>query len=198
MKVQSNSIKPTVFNIGYNTKGGYKSTINKKKTKVYQTWQSMLERCYNEKSLIKCPTYIGCSVDERWHNFQVFAKWFENNYVENYALDKDILIKGNKIYSPETCCFVPQEINKLFIKSGKNRGKYLIGVYKDGCRFKVQISKGKSSQTYLGSFDTEIEAFKVYKESKENYIKELAYIWKEKIDCSIYNSLINYEVNIID
>jgi hypothetical protein len=76
----------------------------------------MMMRCYSLKWSSKFPTYKDCIVDERWHNFQIFGEWFEENYVEGFELDKDILGKSSKIYSPETCCFVPQEINLMFTK----------------------------------------------------------------------------------
>ena len=86
----------------------------------------MLRRCYDEKLHKKYPTYIDCKVCEEWLNFQNFAKWYYNNYYEieneKICLDKDILHKGNKIYSPDNCVFVPNNINVLFVKSDKSRG----------------------------------------------------------------------------
>ena len=85
-----------IFSVGYNTKETYKSTENGKKTKCYQTWQNMLMRCYDEKFHARKPAYIGCKVCEEWHNFQNFAKWYEENYYEiegeRMYLDKDILV----------------------------------------------------------------------------------------------------------
>jgi hypothetical protein len=127
----SNPNHPTVWKVGYLGEGKYISREGGKLTVVYLKWSNMLERCYSEEYHKKQPTYIGCSVDERWHNFQVFAKWFEENYIEGYELDKDILLKGNKIYSPETCCFVPKEINLLF-KGHKNGKIYPPGVNRVG------------------------------------------------------------------
>ena len=79
----------------------------------------MLERCYSQKTQEKHTTYKECSVSEEWYNFQNFAEWMDKNYnyetMQKWHLDKDILFKGNKIYSPERCAFVPQEINVLFL-----------------------------------------------------------------------------------
>ena len=105
------SFIPIVYGVGYMGDGPYKSSINKIKTKVYNTWNGMLERCYDPASLIKCPTYTGCSVVKEWHNFQVFAAWFTDNYIEGYDLDKDIKVKGNKVYGPDTCMFVTHADN---------------------------------------------------------------------------------------
>ena len=157
----------------------------------------MLERCYSEKYQEKYPTYKNCTLDEKWYNFQIFAKWFENNYILGHQLDKDILIKGNKIYSPETCCFVPQEINKLFTKSEKARGSLPIGVRKCNKRYKA-IVKLNGKQRHLGTFDTPEEAFNAYKIAKELHIKEVADRWKGQISDRTYYAMYNYQVEITD
>lgn len=193
-----NPFHPYIFNIGYLGKGNYKSRVDKKDTVVYTTWRNMMARAYTLRYQEKHPTYISCSVDERWHNFQVFAEWFEKNYIEGWELDKDILVKGNKIYSPETCCFVPKEINYLFIKCDSKRGKYPIGVTKIGNRFTSQISKGVNGHKYLGLFKTPEEAFRAYKKEKEDYARELADKWVHKISIKVYNALIKYKVEIND
>lgn len=189
---------PSVFNKGY---VGYGNFSNKKHINIYIIWQSMLRRCYDEKYILKRQTYKDCYVCDEWLNFQVFAKWFElqklNNYHEGFVLDKDILIKGNKIYSPETCCFVPVEINNLFLKSNKNRGKYPIGVHLHRNKYQVVISKfGKLC--YFGSYLTINEAFVIYKYNKEQIIKEVANIWKNKITSEVYEALLNYKIEITD
>ena len=119
--------------------GKYSSKINNKPSPQYSSWSSMIKRCYNPKCLTKDYTYQDCSVCKEWHNFQNFAKWYDDNYYqvfnEEINLDKDILHKGNKIYSPENCIFVPKTINSLFTKSNRSRGKYPIGVdYNKGMR----------------------------------------------------------------
>lgn len=184
----------SVCNVGYFGVGNY-GWIGY--PKAYQNWQNMLERCYDEKCQQRQPTYKECTVNERWHNFQVFAKWHEENYKEDYVLDKDILIKGNKIYSPETCCFVPQEINGLFTKSNSTRGDYPIGVYKLGAKFRADLSIN-NNQLYLGMYTTPKEAFQAYKTAKEMEIKRLADKWKRKIDPQVYDVMYNYQVEITD
>ena len=183
----------SVCNIGYI--GGLKYS---KKTHlfIYKCWYNMIYRCYSEISLNKYPTYIGCSVDEKFCNFQNFAEWYEQNYIDGFVLDKDILFKGNKIYGPDTCCFVPPEINNIFIKANSIRGNYLIGTTLRN-NFEVFCTKyGK--QIYLGSYQNEEKAFSVYKENKESYIKEIAEKYKNHININVFNSLINYQVEITD
>ena len=116
--------------VGYLGEGKYKANENGKDTSIHQTWHGMLRRCYSEKYHEKYPTYKDCEVSEEFHNFQNFARWYNDNYYEiegeTMCLDKDILVKHNKIYSPETCIFVPQSINLLFIKNDKSRGKSIM------------------------------------------------------------------------
>ena len=119
-------------------------------------------------------------------------------------LDKDILKKGNKVYSPETCIFVPRRINSLFIKSDKARGRYPIGVTlrKDNGKYRsqcdVQYEEEPRKQIQLGQFDTPEEAFYAYKQFKENYIKEVADIYKPYIPEKLYEAMYRYEVEIDD
>ena len=181
---------PNVYNKGFLGIGvfGYKHN-------AYKIWIQMLRRCYSNKLQLIHNTYIGCSVDERWFNFQNFAEWYEKNYIDGYHLDKDILIKGNKIYGPDTCCFVPSEINVLFTKSNKRRGNLPIGVSERYNNGKFQVSL---KDIYLGTYNSIEEAFNVGKNYKENKIREIAEIWKNKINPLVYHALINYKVEITD
>ena len=185
-----NPYHTSIHGVGYIGNGKYN---RKNHSEAYSCWVSMLRRCYSEEH----PTYKDCTVSKEWKCFQSFAEWFYDNCKKSYELDKDILIKGNKIYSPETCCFVPIEINILFIKSNKKRGDFPIGVCKIGNKFRAQISN-KRRQIYIGMFDTVEEAFEAYKIAKENYIKEVANKWKDQIKPNVYQALINYQVEITD
>lgn len=190
----SNPLHKSLCSKGYLGIGKY---CAKTHYKIHKSWSSMIKRCYNEKYHKKQPTYIGCSVCEEWHNFQVFAEWFEENYTENCALDKDILVKGNKVYSPDTCCFVPAVINNLLIKRDSSRGKYPIGVIKIGNRFRAIVNIN-SKHFHLGYFDTVEEAFQSYKNKKEKYIKEIADKYRNQITEQTYLALLNYKVEIDD
>ena len=133
-------------------------------------------------------------------NIDSFANWFydeTNGYKEGYQLDKDILKKGNKIYSPETCCFVPQEINTLLVKNDSKRGNLLIGVRKNGNGFQARLNINGDTKI-IGTYSTQEQAFLVYKEEKESYIKYLADKIKDNISPKVYNALINYIVEITD
>jgi hypothetical protein len=193
-----NSFHKSVFGVGYFGVGKYN---RKSYFKIYEAWKSMLGRCYDEKYQEKFPTYIECIVCEDWYNFQNFAKWYEKNYnpesMKSWHLDKDILIKGNKIYSPGTCSFVPNEINSLFIKRASKRGKYPIGVTKRRSRFFACMNT-VSKKNYIGYFDTIEEAFQAYKTAKEKHIQEVAEKWRGQITEKTYQALINYKVEITD
>lgn len=195
------------YGIGYFGEGKYKTRKNGKLTKCYNAWKNMLQRCYDEEWQEKHPTYKGCIVCDEWHNFQNFAKWYEENYYEiereKIHLDKDILVKGNKIYSPETCIFVPQTINSLFVKNNENRGDSVIGTYFRNDKYEVychiiNTEIKKSKQEYLGTYETQEEAFEVYKYYKEKNIKEVANYYKDLIPQRLYKGMYNYEVKIDD
>lgn len=197
-----------VYGVGYLGEGKYKIRENGKQTRVYKTWKSMLQRCYDEKVHKKHTTYMDCETCNEWYNFQNFAEWYYNNYYEvdgeRMELDKDILIKGNKIYSPNTCIFVPERINTLFTKHDKSRGKSVIGttLTKNG-KYQVKCclinpETGKSKNEYLGIYETEIEAFEVYKYYKERNIKQVADYFEKEIPSELHQTLYDYEVEITD
>lgn len=122
--------KPTVYGIGFFGEGDHVSSIKRKPNPAYKSWQAMLQRCYDEKYQLFRPTYVGCSVCSEWHNFQNFANWFNDNYPVDggkYQLDKDIKVKGNKIYSPSTCLFVTLKENTIEASAKKHKLKNPLG-----------------------------------------------------------------------
>lgn len=194
----------TVYGVGYLGEGDYPAFINQKKTRCYMAWTDMIKRCYDENDT-KHITYKDCEVCEEWHCYQNFAQWYQDNYYEVnnelMNLDKDILIKGNKIYSPETCIYVPARINNLFTKSNASRGNLPIGVSIHQGHYKAHMSKlinGKKQTKYYGKYDTPEKAFEHYKQIKEEYIKEVAEEYCGLIPDTLYFALYAYEVNIDD
>lgn len=167
----------------------------------YMAWRSMLERALSDKYKKKYPTYKDCSVCEEWLTLSNFKKWFEdpeNGYQEGYHLDKDILIKGNKVYSPQTCCFVPPIINLIFARKVKN-SNLPIGVTKKDRGYTTALT-AYAERVYLGYHSTPEEAFNAYKDAKERYIKSVAekYFQEGKITKKVYDALMKYEVEITD
>lgn len=166
----------------------------------YSHWIGMLARCKSENSLKRHPTYSGCSVCDEWCYLSKFKEWFLKHYKEGWHLDKDILVKGNKVYSPDTCCFVPHELNNLVLTRARRRGKYPIGVcyIKWGNRYGAFISSHGKARKISGYFKTPEEAFYAYKEAKEAWIKEIADKWKEQIEPRVYEAMYNWKVEITD
>ena len=185
----------------------YPSKINGVQTKEYSLWQNMLRRCYSDTSKNRNPTYEGCEVSDNFKSYEYFYEWcnnqigFSNDGNGNpFHLDKDLLIKSNKVYSESTCVFIPVEINVILTKSTASRGKHLIGVCwcKEKKAFVARVSKNKGKRENLGVFNTELEAFNAYKVAKEDFIKEQAEKYKSQIDERAYNALMNYTVEITD
>ena len=193
---------PSVYCVGISgTK--YPHSVNGRTTKEYKLWCSMLKRCYSTILKKKHPTYEDCEVSDNFKSYEYFYEWCHNQFGFNnkdWQLDKDLLIKGNKVYSEDSCIFIPSEINLLLVKNTASRGEYLIGVYwsKTHKAFVARVSKNKGKQEHLGYFNTEIEAFNAYKEAKESFVKEQAEKWKGKIDNRAYDALMSYKVEITD
>lgn len=184
---------PSVCGVGYI--GNTTVQENNKRKMSYRFWCNMIYRCYGNKF----NAYKDCYVCDEWLCFENFEKWFNENYYEientKMCLDKDILIKGNKVYSPYNCIFVPERINALFEGMNKKERKNIIGVYfnKEKQAYIPYCSNNLNSE-YLGFYKTEIEAFKKYKEYKENYIKIIADEYKEYIPNKLYQALYNYTI----
>ena len=199
--------EPRYYNIGYLGEGKYKVRENGKNKKEFEVWYRMLERCYDPKYQEKHTTYKGCKVEDYLLNFQHMAEWINKNYYEipdeRMHLDKDILCKGNKIYSRDKCIFVPEGINKLFTKCDNARGENPIGVsLTSSGNYQVHCRNAYGKSVYLGSYLTKEEAFQVYKQYKEKVIKEVIDSYEGKIPEPFYSRLktamYNYEVEIDD
>lgn len=206
---------PSIYGVGFL---GKTTSMNKDGTRKesYKRWKNMLTRCYDEKYQLTHPTYKSCLVCEEWKCFATFEKDYEELLKENnfpkesrICLDKDIIHKGNKIYSKESCVIVDQRINKLFVKCDKLRGDLPIGIhYNKKCvaspyETRLSIVENRKPKTiYLGSFKSPELAFNAYKIAKENYIKQIAdeYVSLGYItsDSRLYKAMYDYEVEITD
>lgn len=198
-------LSPSLYGVGII---GCEVSTKERKSKIFSYWNNMLKRCYCNKSLEVSPSYEDCQVSENFKNYQYFKEWcfqqigFEevDRNGKSFQLDKDILVKGNRIYSEDTCCFVPKEINMFSVIRAKDRGECLIGVgYKPKRKqFRARCRTGYSKDGHLGWFSTEIEAFHAYKVAKEDYGKTLANKYKDQIDPRVYEALMKYQVEITD
>ena len=210
VQVKSGKVKdlysPSVYGIGV-LGVKYQTNINGVQTREYNLWKRVLQRCYSDAYKKKRPTYEGCEVSDKFKSYEYFYEWchkqvgFGNDGNGNpFHLDKDLLIKGNKVYSESTCVFIPSEINSLLTKCTASRGEHLIGVHwcKTNKAFVAMVSRSKGKPEYLGYFNTELEAYNAYKIAKEAFVKEQANKFKSQIDLRAYEALMNYQVEITD
>lgn len=205
--VIKNPYHPSVYEVGM-IGMKYPSRINDKHTKEYEAWRHMLGRCFDKRIKKKQLSYKSASCCEEWlvfenfyewlHSQENFDKWLDGN---RWCLDKDILVKGNKIYSPQTCCLVPNYVNVLFTKRNKDRGLLPIGVVKQNNGFRAECnSPFEQYIKYIGMYPTSEQAFYAYKEHKEDVIKQVAKIEyaNSNITKHCYEAMINYIVEITD
>lgn len=189
-----NPFDKNICGVGYMGVGKYHCKYsNGVHTMEYQNWIAMIRRCYDEKRKSTYSSYYGtCEVCPEWHNFQVFGQWYEQNFyqvgTERMHIDKDILIPGNKIYSPETCIIVPQRINMMFTKK-PNKYNLPNGI--------IPIANGRYNASYrgksIGNYDTLESAVKAHDTEKKKAIIELAEDYKEEIPNKLYKALINWK-----
>lgn len=196
-----NPYHPSVYGVGI-VGDKYRTHTNNMGTKEYQLWCSMLERCFSEDCKKKYPSYKNVSCCNEWlyypnfyewiHAQENFDKWINGNL---WAIDKDILFKGNQIYSPSTCCLVPHNVNTLFVKHISRRGDLPIGVSRRRNGYAAESSRG-----YFGEYNTIDDAFKTYKIHKEGLIKQVAIneFATGNITKRCYDAMMNYQVEITD
>lgn len=183
---------PKVYGVGYIGEGEYSTKEGGKTTSAYAAWHGMMQRCYDPKMQKRHPTYIGCTVHAEWHNFQVFAEWFysQKHYKAGFEVDKDLLVEGNKVYSPSSCCLVPKDLNVLFNYSLAAKGTAPTGVnYQPRIdRFQARINiNGK--RVYLGVFKCPYEAEAVYKKAKQDYVKTKIEEWRGAVEDNVISAL---------
>lgn len=204
-----NPYYPSIYGFGI-TGCKYPTKENGVSTKQYNAWIDMLKRCFIEKTKDKQPSYKDVECCEEWINFETFCDWLYNqqNFDKwkngcRWAIDKDILVKRNKIYSPQTCCLVPQNVNCLFLKREAERGEYPIGVrYREDDGF-IAVCRNPftDSAEELGYYSTPEKAFYLgYKPYKEKIIKQVAQIEYNNgnITKQCYQAMMKYEVEIDD
>lgn len=191
-----NPYHPSVHGVGFIATGLFKRSIEGRLTREYKIWSGMIRRCYWDGAKQKFPAYVDCTVHKDWHNFQNFAEWItsQDHYGSNYELDKDLLTKGNKVYSSETCCLVPFYVNLLIHTSQRKTSDLPVGVrLSKGGRFSAYMTKDGKIHS-LGTYDTANQASKVYVEHKESYVKKKAIEWKSEITPRVFDALMNWTV----
>lgn len=135
-------------------------------------WRSMINRCYSINHQKTHPTYIGCSVCEEWLTFSNFKKWVDIHYREGWHLDKDLLVKGNKVYSPDTCCIVPRDVNQIVVH--KMKGELPLGVAYEADRGKYRaMCKVGGKRIVAGRADDALSAHFLWVKAKILSVKVL-------------------------
>ncbi len=168
----------------------------------YSIWNGIRQRCYNENLRDKLMSYKDIEMSENFKIYSYFKDWCHRQIgfnEEGWQLDKDILSKDNKVYSEDTCCFVPPEINCTVTNNKSVRGKFPQGVIYNctKTRYRARIQQSNMWES-LGTYDTPEEAFYAYKPVKEAHIKSLANKWKDQIDPRVYESLMNWTIEVTD
>ena len=207
-----NVYSPHLLGVGYIGEGPHTSTDENGKTvRKYNAWANMLERCYSLTMKKRCPSYETASACLDWENFQAFSDWFVKqpcNDDPDWQLDKDLLGDGSKIYSPETCTLLPTRLNVLIKNTSQGNQSFILPEFSE-TYLPVGVSYHPKSKSYMISistlenpskrktvyFKTPFGAFRAYKEYKETLIKELAYIYKDKLSTRAYEALIEIKVN---
>jgi hypothetical protein len=182
-----------VHGVGVSLGSKYPKVVGGVQTVEYQLWKNMIARCYSESWGERNPTYVGCTVSENFKNFQYFAEWCQSQIGfgnKGWQLDKDILIKGNKVYSEDTCVFVPKEINMWIQNKRSNRGGLPIGVsyHTDSGKYVAQCGIN-GTRVHLGLYANPEGAFEAYAARKSEHLKERAEYWKLQIDVRLYDAL---------
>lgn len=205
--VVKNPYFPFIYDVGM-IGVKYPAKINQKITKEYDTWRSMLRRCFDKSFKERCPAYKDVTCCNEWLCFENFYEWLhkQENFdkwsnEKGWNVDKDILVKGNKIYSPETCSLVPDYVNNLFSKGGNdNKCGLPIGVHMHGNSFQSACCDLYDKRKHLGTYSTPEEAFLAYKQHKENLIKQVGQeeYNNKNITKKCYEAMMNYIVEITD
>jgi len=168
------------------------SAGNNKANPAYSHWRHMLERC-SEAYWLKYPTYKGTTYQQSWADYDVFYEWVTNQVgygLDGIHLDKDLLGDGT-VYSEDTCCLLPKSVNIALQSNRVNVGDCPSGVSLNGGKYMASLAyNGKNKN--LGRYDSQEEAFAVYRTAKISRIKELATKFKDQIDEKAFDSLINY------
>lgn len=164
----------------------------------YRKWADMIARCYGEKELSRKPSYIGCSVCPEWLSFMAFREWMEQQNWQGMHLDKDLILQGNRVYSPGLCMFVTQQINKFMGDNKAARGEYPIGVefQKRAGKFRsLCCNPITSKREHLGYFMDSASAHHAWILRKTQIAKELAAI---QPDDRVREALLKYDFSKVD
>jgi hypothetical protein len=193
--------KKLIFGVGRVGVGRYKSNDRRQPIKIYGIWYQMIGRCYMElaKRSNRNRTYMDCVVCDEWLDFQVFAEWYEENHIQGFHLEKDIISPGNKVYGPEFCGFVPPEINTCLTHTGRINRSYDLPTGVSFCPatgdYQVTISE-QGRSIGLGRFSDIDAARSCYLSRKKSWLVSLANKYKEQLTERMYNAILVFPVEM--
>lgn len=176
-------------------------TVDKNRNRciAYMKWKTMINRVYGKKALERNKNYVGMSCSEDFLLLSKFKAWYNNQigaYQNGFELDKDLLTIGCKVYSEDTCCLIPKEVNLFMIARAKSSNRNLptgVTYHKPTKKFKALLNvNGK--RTTLGTFSNPDDAFSCYRENKVAQAKKLAEKWEGLVDDKVYQALLSYDV----
>lgn len=188
-RLQNNDL---VFGIGINDE----ITPATKCHKAYNHWQMILKKCFVQEYKAQHPTYENVTMCEEWKRFSVFKKWFDANYVEGYDLDKDLLSdNGRKMYSPDTCCFIPHNLNVLLCSKKLGKDGLPRGIRKEFRSYAVRVCLHKGKRIRIGKICSIDEAIDIYNKIKREDIASVAleYYKNGLITKRVYDGFLNYD-----
>ena len=191
-----NPFYPTLYGVAYMGVGKHKAKIKGKHVQQYSIWTGAVCRCYCPVRLAKRPSYNGCTLSKEFLCYQNFAEWYttHESYGLGYELDKDLLVKGNKVYSAETCTMLPREINLAIRTDRKKSSDLPVGVLENKIGGYTAGVRIKTKDCHLGTFNTIEEASAAYVKAKEAYVKEVALEWKDKVEPKAFEALMKWTV----
>ena len=194
-------VDATIYGLG-RLDSVFEAHMGKKQIWQYTLWTKMFERCYSKRSKRLNPTYVGAEVCAEWFSFGNFFEWVNKEVgyrgkPVGFDLDKDIIIKGNKRYSPDACSLVPREVNKILLDSAASRGDWPVGVYfyRGKGRFSASL-RCDGRQKHLGYYATAEDAFFAYKVAKERNIKAVALRHRDVLKPAVFESLMNWKIEL--
>lgn len=196
-----NPMKPSVEGVGFVGVGPYPTNDRD----MYNSWASMIARCYRKKLKDRYPTYAECYCTEEWKNYQNFCEFYTKDKWrrKGWQLDKDLLVLGNKIYSPETCVFLPPELNTLglsFETSKSSSGHKNIGTCPASGKWMVSgfSEEAKNRKTTIGRFESLDEAIYWSKIFEVRRYESILQKWDNKIDHRAINAFMERRDRLVE
>lgn len=179
----------------------YKKPSNKSQSryKEYCYWQNMNTRCNNPNYSKRFPTYVDVSMSTEFQDYNQFVLWCRDQpefYQDSWVLDKDLLLPKNKIYSRETCCFVPPSVNGFFTFNRLQSNGLPKGVSwcETECKYKSYCAQLDGKNKTLGRFNNPEDAFDAYLDYKNLLAVKLAGMWEGKVSERVYETLKNLDI----